>query len=127
MALPQGTKQLFVIRLGYVVGTVTFACVAWFRHKDGVVPPPDGNIAVLQTMALAVPAAGGAAIVGLKIASRNWDLARRRQISIIAWAVGEGAALLGLVTYYLLGSTQSAAPGLLAFAVALGLFPIPRD
>jgi hypothetical protein len=78
-------------------------------------------------MALAVPAAGGAAIVGLKIASRNWDLARRRQISIIAWAVGEGAALLGLVTYYLLGSTQSAAPGLLAFAVALGLFPIPRD
>ena len=127
MALPQGTKQLFVIRLGYVVGTVTFACVAWFRHKNGPVPLPDGNIDVLKTMALVVPAAGGAGIVGLKIVSRNWDLAKRRQFSIIAWAMGESAALMGLVTYYLLGTTQSAAPGLLAFAVALGLFPIPRD
>jgi hypothetical protein len=127
MALPQGAKQLFVIRLGYVVGTVTFACVAWFRHKDGVVPPPDGNIDVLKTMSLAVPAAAGAAIVGLKVASRGWELTRRRQLSIIAWAMGEGAALMGLVTYYLLGTTQSAAPGLLAFAVALALFPIPRD
>ena len=50
-----------------------------------------------------------------------------RSMAIIAWAMGEGAALFGWVVHYLGGPLVWAIPGTLVFLVAVLAVPVPRD
>lgn len=51
----------------------------------------------------------------------------RATFSIIGWAMGESAALLGAVSYFLGNDPLWTLPGFITLAVALLLFPVPQD
>ena len=127
------------IAAALIGGVTTFAVVAWVESGGEGVRP--GDAAAARTMLWAWAAAASAAIV---VASVIW---RRKvapliesprgargqgprgvaalQTSLVAvWAVLEGAALFGVVVYYVFGPPLAVAGGLLLVWMGIGLtFP----
>ncbi len=119
-------RSLFVIRVGMISGILAFALAAWVvRHNAA--PPSPPNVELLHTMVIAAAAVAAAALVLLRtrIGSAAPDV--RARFTIIGWAVGEFGALAGLAFYLVTGTERGATPGLIAFALAMILFPILRD
>ena len=119
-------RSLFVIRVGMISGVLAFALAAWFVRRSGI-PPAPANLELLQTIVLA--AAGGTAAVLVLLRTQLGRVATsgRARLTILAWALGEFGALSGLSFYLVTGVARGAAPGVIAFALGMVLFPVLRD
>ena len=73
--------------------------------------------------------AAGAVLVALVLRPRAERPPRgaAATLTILGWAVGEGAALLGWILHLMGAPLAWASPGTAAFLVVLALLPIPDD
>lgn len=121
-------KVFFLIRAAMTVGVITFIGVAWLirgRGQPAAVPPASASTLTAVMYASVGLAAAAVMALRLRLASSTTEM--RRSLSVVAWAVGEFAALFGGVAFFLTGDWQLVLPGALVFALALAAVPLPRD
>lgn len=121
-------RNLFIIRVALMTGVFLFAAIAYFGPRAGItpalnIPESAGTLRYLLWGFVAVAAAGA---LLLRTRLEGAAPAQRPTLLIIGWALGEAAALCGVVVY--MGSQNVAAMGLglMAFVFTLVLLPIPR-
>lgn len=120
-------KSLFLIRTAMAVGVVTFMLVAWYLSSTG--KGPVSSIADLRTLTTTMYVAVGlaaAAVMAIRLRLDAAAPATRRSLSVVAWAVGEFAAIFGGVLLFLTGDARVALPGALVFALSLAAVRIPE-
>ena len=113
-----------LIRLALITGVLMFGAVILFVHrqpswKPGVLPSAIGY-ALLAYAIVAVLVAR--AMRGRVL--REPEPQRRASLLLIGWAVGEGAALLGAVSFFVTGQGQWYLLGLLAMLTVFAFLPI---
>lgn len=121
-------RNLFIIRIALMTGVFLFAGIAYFGPRFGMAPvlglgdalQPLGY-ALWAFLALAV---GGALLLRTKLEGATPD--RLSQYLIIGWALGESAALMGIILYMGGGGIGPLSIGLMGFVSTLVLLPIPR-
>ena len=118
---PAVTMQ--IIRASMALGVVTFAAVATQVREVPPEPP----------VVIGYAAAAGAFTMLAMIVffrARMATLVTRAQRctnSIIGWALGESAAFLGVISFFLGNPPVWTLPGLIVLAVALVAFPVPEN
>jgi hypothetical protein len=106
---------------------VTFVAVAGFLQGRG--QPPAMSPASLATLTTGMYTSVGiaaAVVMALRLRIAAEEPAMRRSLSVVAWAVGEFAAIFGGVLLFLTGEWRLALPGALVFALALAAVRIPE-
>ncbi len=120
-------KVFFLIRLAMTVGVITFIAIAWFLQGRGEVPArPVSSLTALTTAMYTAVGIAAAVVMALRLRIASAEPAMRRSLSVVAWAVGEFAALFGGVMVFLTGDLRLALPGALVFALALAAVRIPE-
>lgn len=125
--MPQRT--LFIIRTALMTGVFMFAAIAYFGPGFGMAPAFDfgemaSNLRYVLWGFLAV------AVIGASLIRPRVEVAppeRQAQYLIIGWALGEAAALFGVVMYMGGGGIGPLSLGLMTFVFTLVLLPIPRS
>lgn len=117
--------HLAVIRLAMLVGVLLFGGIIWFLRREGSVTPLDAGAAEGARLIAVVWLVGSIAglVAMLALSNRNIAEARRRTLSILAWALGEGAALAGGVVYLMAGDARWYLGGLFVLLASFVLFP----
>ncbi|HSJ64418.1 MAG TPA: hypothetical protein VK922_11050 [Gemmatimonadaceae bacterium] len=121
------TSTLAVIRIALLVGVLMFGAVTYMVQRGDTwqAAGPD----LLDTLRVALLATWVVAVVLLLVLrarlTRLTEVAGR-SVLIIAWAVGEGAALFGGVYYFLSGNPEWFIIGLFVMLASFILFPIRR-
>jgi hypothetical protein len=117
-----------MIRLAMLAGVLIFGGVVWWQRREGGGSVPDAafakNLRTLAIVWIAVAVTGIAALFAF--VSRQLPEERRRMFSILAWALGEGAALAGGVVYLLAGDARWYLAGVFVLLVAFIVFPARR-
>ncbi len=120
-------KVFFLIRLAMTVGVITFIAIAWFLQGRGEIPARSvSSLTALTTAMYTAVGIAAAVIMALRLRIASAEPAMRRSLSVVAWAVGEFAALFGGVMVFLTGDLRLALPGALVFALALAAVRIPE-
>ena len=120
-------KVFFLIRLAMTVGVITFVAVAWFLQGRGEVPARSvSSLTALTTAMYTAVGIAAAVVMALRLRIASAEPAMRRSLSVVAWAVGEFAALFGGVMLFLTGDLRLVLPGALVFALALAAVRIPE-
>jgi len=116
-----------MIRVAMAVGVATFLVVSYFIAAHGRPPAvsPSAARGVTTVMYVAVGIAA-AAIMALRLRIEAAAPEMRRSLTVVAWAIGEFAALFGGVALFLSGAWTVALPGALVFALALAAVRIPE-
>lgn len=111
-----------------IAGVVTLAVIVFALRHSGQLGPtlPAERLSTLRVLTWAAAGGAGLVLVILRLRLASSGTAARPAPTIIAWAIGEFAALFGIVFVMVSGVESAAAPGLLAFATAMVLFPAPR-
>ncbi len=122
----RATRSLFLIRVAMAVGVATFLAVAAVIAARG--QPPGVSPSAVRTLTTVMYTAVGIAagvIMALRLRLDAATPAMRRSLTVVAWAVGEFAALFGGVVLFLSGDWRTALPGALVFALALAAVRVP--
>jgi hypothetical protein len=120
-------KVFFLIRLAMTVGVITFIAIAWFLQGRGEIPARSvPSLTALTTAMYTAVGIAAAVVMALRLRIASAEPAMRRSLSVVAWAVGEFAALFGGVMVFLTGDLRLALPGALVFALALAAVRIPE-
>lgn len=121
-------RNLFIIRIALMTGVFLFAGIAYFGPRFGMAPAlglgeslEALRYALWGFLAIAV---GGALLLRTKLEGAAPD--RLSQYLIIGWALGESAALMGIVLYMGGAGLGPLSLGLMGFVSTLVLLPIPR-
>jgi hypothetical protein len=120
-------STLAVIRIALLGGVLMFGAVTYMVQRGDTwqAAGPD----LLGTLRVALLATWVVAVVLLLVLrarlTRLTEVAGR-SVLIIAWAVGEGAALFGGVYYFLSGNPEWFIIGLFVMLASFILFPIRR-
>ncbi|HYW09669.1 MAG TPA: hypothetical protein VE913_22085 [Longimicrobium sp.] len=122
---PHGTQALVLrmIRASLVASVLVFLAVtSQLRH-----PESEGTLSV----GYAATGAGFLSLAAIALVRARSRVAATRAdratLCIVGWAIGEGVALFGAVSYFLGNEPVWSAAGMVAFAVALVALPIPED
>ncbi len=120
--------HLAIIRLAMLVGVLLFGGIIWFLRRQGSVAPLEADAAAGARLIAVVWLVGsiGGLVAMLALTSRDITEARRRTLSILAWALGEGAALAGGVVYLIAGDARWYVGGLFVLLASFVLFPARR-
>lgn len=120
-------KVFFLIRLAMAIGVITFVAVAWFLQAQGKIPARSvSSLTALTTAMYTAVGIAAAVVMALRLRIASAEPAMRRSLSVVAWAVGEFAALFGGVMLFLTGDLRLVLPGALVFALALAAVRIPE-
>lgn len=124
-AAPPGT--LFLIRLSLMTAVLLFGGITWYLHSSGSAERLAGPEA--ETVGWVVITVWAAAAAGIIFMGGRYraapNRAKRVTIAIVGWAMGEAAAFAGGIHYFLTGDPSRYGMGVVIFALALLLFPIP--
>jgi hypothetical protein len=118
-------RTLALVRIAMLGGTLLIGLVLWQLRKVAGAPPPNDSAAAALQVAFIVVAV--LAVVFTIVVQRlivRGDGVNRGGLPIVAWAMGEAPALLGIVRYYLSGDARSYLVGLLIFLATLVLIPV---
>ncbi|MBK7905546.1 MAG: hypothetical protein IPJ78_03190 [Gemmatimonadetes bacterium] len=123
-------KQLFIIRIALIFGVAMFAALTVFLRQSGNLPEPDAAaLERIGYMRYGVWGLSALAVAWAFLWKARAESAMSEQGAassmILAWAPGEGAAILGVVTHFLGGPIATMAFGILAFIVVLLIARIP--
>lgn len=93
------TRVLGLIRMSFLTAVLLFGAVVWFLHRQpGYVR--DGSLEPLRPVIPFILLGFVAGIIAVRVyLSKVTDPAQLRSFRIIAWAIGEGAGLVGGVYY----------------------------
>lgn len=122
------TRNLFIIRIALMTGVFMFAGIAYFGPQVGMAPSLElgPQLDTLRWVARAFSAIAVAVAVLLRPKLESAPPASLGGYLISGWAVGEAAALIGVVTYMAGGGLAPFSLGLMAFVFTLVMLPIPR-
>lgn len=122
------TRNLFIIRIALMTGVFLFAAVAFFGPRVGLETDTQFPAAVeqLRYVLWAFVAIAAAGALMLRGKAETAPPERRGLYLIVGWALGEAAALFGVVQYMGGGNAASMGLGLMTFVFTLVLLPIPR-
>jgi hypothetical protein len=123
-------KQLFIIRIALIMGVTMFAVLTVAMRQSGNLPEPDAStLERIAYMRYGVWGLSAFAVVWALLWKGRAEAAMSEQGAassmIIAWAPGEGTAILGVVTHFLGGPIATMAFGILAFIIVLLIARIP--
>lgn len=123
-------KQLFIIRIALLAGVAIFATLTVFLRQSGNLPAPDAEtLERIGYMRYGVWGLSAFAVAWALLWKSRAEQAMTEQGTasslIVAWAPGEGAAILAVVTHFLGGPVATMAFGVLAFVVVLLIARIP--
>lgn len=121
-------RNLFIVRVALMTGVFLFAALAYFGPQVGIAASFDlgESLGSLRWVARTFFVIAIVVAVLLRPKLEGAEPSRIAQLLIIGWAVGEAAALMGVVTYMGGGGLAPLALGLMAFVFALVMLPIPR-
>lgn len=121
-------RSLFVVRIAIVSAVVLFTAMTWYVRSRAPQGTDPSAAAEFAWPILGIQALTALGVVALSWAGRRTaERARLTNVAIMGWAVGEMAAIAGIVFWFVTGSTERLGFGLLVFAAALLLFRIPPD
>ena len=118
--------SLAMIRMAMTSGIIAFATAVFFMRHSANAPDPMGNAETLRRLALG---AAVLSVIGIAVLRRQLTDAaveRRNAMCVVGWAIGEFGAIAGIAAYFVSGVEAAAAPGMLAYVIALLMFPIRR-
>ena len=119
--------QLALIRLSLLLGVLLFGGVIYFLHRDpSWRPQPGGNAAAIRMATYVVWAAVVVGALVLRGLHARAPEAERPTFAILGWALGEAAALLGGVYYFLTDDPRRYLIGVFFLLAAFILFPLRR-
>lgn len=119
--------SLAVIRLALLVGVLMFGAVTYMVQRgDTWTPARPELLGMLRIAMLSVWVVAILLLFILRARLTSLSETAGRSVLIIAWAVGEGAALFGGVYYFLSGSAEWFIIGLFVMLASFILFPIRR-
>jgi Na+-transporting NADH:ubiquinone oxidoreductase subunit NqrE len=120
-------QRFLVIRIAMAVGVATFIVVAGVLHGKGqLTAPPAATLSKLKTAMYVAVGVAAAIVMALRLRIESASPAMRRALAVVAWAVGEFAALFGGVVFLVGGDWRLVLPGALVFAMSLAVVPIPE-
>jgi Na+-transporting NADH:ubiquinone oxidoreductase subunit NqrE len=120
-------QRFLVIRIAMAVGVATFIVVAGVLQAKGqLAAPPAATLAKLKTAMYVAVGVAAAIVMALRLRIESAAPAMRRALAVVAWAVGEFAALFGGVVFLVGGDWRLVLPGALVFAMSLAVVPIPE-
>ncbi len=123
------SKQLFIIRIALMAGVFTFAGITIFQRASGspltVSTPLD--VGTMRYVLWALVAASMLVTLVLQGQVQSAAHNRRGLLTLIAWSVGEGVALFGIILHFMGGPVASLAIGVVGFVFSLLLLPVPRE
>ncbi|HEU4455755.1 MAG TPA: hypothetical protein VFR81_22010 [Longimicrobium sp.] len=118
---------LFIIRASFLTAVLVFGGITYYIHSQE--PPP--STVDPDTLRWGVLGIWGAITLALVVLSTRYrrpaPYTQRVGMAIAGWALGEAAALVGGVDYFLTGIPDRYGVGVLIFVVALVMFPIPQE
>ncbi len=124
-------RRLFLIRTALIGGVAVFAAITAYLRIQGGIPDatdPD-TLKTLQAIRYVSWAFSAFAVVFALFFRGRVEAAKNEQdvktALIVGWAPAQGAALHGIVQYFLGAPLVTMAVGVLTFAVVLLLLPIP--
>jgi hypothetical protein len=122
-------KTLTIMRAALLAGVLLLGAAVWWVLRGGERPPlDDARESALRLFFTVLAVATAPGIIAVRFAQgRAPGFARKAQLAIVGWALGEGVALLGGVIYMLTGSPRLYLLGVLVLLAAFALVPIPRD
>jgi hypothetical protein len=118
---PSRTRIFAMIRASLTLGVLLLAAFAITQHRD---QPVDPAIQYLPSV-VAVFALG--AVMFFRDRSARASGEQARSFALIAWAMGESAAIFGWVVHFIGAPLVWALPGTFAFVMAISLVPIPPE
>lgn len=121
-------RNLFIIRTALMTGVFLFAAVAYFGPRFGLDPQLNllNELSTLRYVLLAFIAAAVIGATLLRFRLESLPAQQRATLLIIGWALGEAAALFGIVLFMGSGETMLFVLGLISFVFTLAVLPIPR-
>lgn len=122
------TRNLFIIRVALMTGVFMFAAIAYFGPRFGMAPTLDLG-AQGETLRWVARAFFAMAVAVAVVLRPKLESARPDQLALLlisGWAVGEAAALIGVVSYMAGSGIVPLSLGLLGFVFTLVMLPIPR-
>jgi hypothetical protein len=124
---PPPASTLAIIRIALLIGVLMFGAVSYLvqRGETWAAAAPD-LLATLRVGMLATWVVAILLLLVLRARLTRLTEVAGRSVLIIAWAIGEGAALFGGVYYFLSGSAQWFIIGLFVMLASFILFPIRR-
>ena len=124
---PPPGSTLAVIRIALLTGVLMFGAVTYYVQRGGEWQQADPD--ALATLRLVMLVTWVVAVLLLLVLRARLTRLREpsaRTVLIIAWAIGEAAALLGGVYYFLSGDPQWFIIGLFLMLASFILFPMRR-
>ena len=124
-------RTLAIIRSALLAGVLLFGALCWLvTSQRGGGPRPGADPASYEIFRVLVPAlclgAVAVAIVMRGLVARERDAQKRTSLSIVGWAMGEGAALAGGVYFLALGDPKLYVFGVVAMLATFIIVPL-RD
>jgi Na+-transporting NADH:ubiquinone oxidoreductase subunit NqrE len=120
-------QRFLVIRIAMAVGVATFIVVAGvLQGKGQLAAQPPATLSRLTTAMYVAVGVAAAIVMALRLRIESAAPAMRRALAVVAWAVGEFAALFGGVLFLLGGDWRLVLPGALVFAMSFAVVPIPE-
>lgn len=121
--------QLLLIRTALLAGLLLFGAATWFMQRGQTIvplPPDRAQLFGYMFIALAVAALGGLFFVRGRLEKGLHGTAAVQQY-LTGYAMAEGTALFGGVTWYLGGSVNWYVAGVLLMVAAFQILPIKRE
>lgn len=119
-----------IIRLAMLSGVLIFGAVIYYLRTSGMVENSlevdDSSIFPLAAMGL-VLMAGGSVFLFRRLIEQSSDETRRFQLSLVAYALCESAALFGGVLWLLSGVYLPFLAGVGVFVMAFAWIPGPTE
>jgi hypothetical protein len=127
--MANSVRNLALVRFALLGGVLLFGAVCWFvTDQRGGGPQADADPAALAVFRVLVPALCLGAIAVATVlrgrVARERDAAKRDSLRMIAWAVGEGTALMGGVYYFKLGDPKLYVLGVVAMLATFIILPL---
>ena len=124
--VPMTGPKLRIIRVAMLVGILLFAGVAWNVRANRPADPAQTatDLSAMRYFAFGLSALALVAMAVLRGVRQRAAVEKRTTLSLIGTAFGEGAALLGVVYYFIGGSDLLPfAVGLLVFLLSWSILP----
>jgi len=122
-------KSLALIRAALLAGVLLFGAVCWLSIRQrGGGPMHEGSADAFSSLRFVVPllcvVALGVAVAMRSMIARERDAAKKSSQRVVAWASGEGAALVGGFHYMQVGDPKLYVLGVVAMLATFIIVPL---
>src|SRR6516225_6240624 len=112
-----------LIQVALILGPLMFAGVAWYMHSQQRIPPCGLPDAIQYALPVVYIVALSAILFVKRLRAPMTQTQQFQTVTLIGWAAGEGAALMGILYYWCTENTMWAAAGIVVMLLGAVLLP----